>query len=169
MKIKLSILLAAVALTVLSACSSVAPVSVDPMSGLESALRKDIENSGATVSRLSDDELKVMIPSSVLFDFDSFAIKPGFSTFIQKIAATLVANENVKVGVNGYTDNVGTSDYNQKLSERRAAGVSDQLTKNNVAANRLVAKGYGMTDPVADNASADGRAKNRRVELVIRR
>jgi len=163
MKLKLSILPLAVVLTVIGGCGLFPTPSVK----LERELRKDIEDTGAKIHRLSDEELKVIIPSAVLFDFDSNVLKPGFETIVQKIAFRLGAYKTTKIEVNGYTDNVGTANYNQRLSERRATSVSDALTKNDVSSARLTTKGFGMSDPSADNTSAEGRAQNRRVEVVI--
>jgi OmpA-OmpF porin, OOP family len=78
----------------------------------------------------------------------------------------LAAASTLMVDVAGHTDNVGGQDDNQKLSMERAKAVMSALVKRGVAANRLTAKGYGRTSPIADNRTEDGRAKNRRVELV---
>jgi len=72
----------------------------------------------------------------------------------------------LKIYVVGHTDNVGAAAANQALSEKRAQSVRDWLTEKGIAASRLTAKGYGASKPVADNTTEEGRAKNRRVELV---
>jgi outer membrane protein OmpA-like peptidoglycan-associated protein len=71
------------------------------------------------------------------------------------------------VEIAGHTDSVGNVDYNVKLSERRASSVKQYLIKKGIDPNKVVTKGYGPTDPVADNETEEGRAKNRRVELII--
>lgn len=75
-------------------------------------------------------------------------------------------NKTLKLEVQGHTDNVGNGAYNQTLSEARAKAVVRWLTQHGVATDRLTARGYGKTNPVADNGSDDGRAKNRRVEIA---
>jgi len=81
------------------------------------------------------------------------------------VLALMNSSADLKVEVQGHTDNVGGDDYNQKLSEARAGAVMEWLTGKGVAKARLTAKGYGLTMPIADNGSDEGRAKNRRVEL----
>jgi outer membrane protein OmpA-like peptidoglycan-associated protein len=78
----------------------------------------------------------------------------------------MAADKTLKLEVQGHTDNVGNDAYNQTLSEARAKAVATWLTQHGVAADRLTAKGYGKTKPVADNGSDEGRAKNRRVEIA---
>ncbi len=78
----------------------------------------------------------------------------------------MAADKTLKLEVQGHTDNVGNDASNQTLSEARAKAVMTWLTQHGVAADRLTAKGYGKTKPVADNGSDEGRAKNRRVEIA---
>ena len=87
---------------------------------------------------------------------------------LEEVAALLKADAALKLEVGGHTDNVGTPEGNQKLSEARANSVAAAIVKNGIAAGRLTAKGYGQTTAVADNRTEEGRAKNRRVELVKR-
>src|SRR6202021_3535569 len=86
---------------------------------------------------------------------------------LAKVAGIRLAYPNLKVQVEGYTDNIGTDEYNQKLSEQRADGVRDYLVSQSVTDNNVTAKGYGKSNAVADNSTNDGREKNRRVELVV--
>jgi OmpA-OmpF porin, OOP family len=86
---------------------------------------------------------------------------------LDAVAAILKADENLKLDVNGYTDNKGNADKNKTLSENRAKAVYDYLYKKGVAAERLIAEGFGQEQPIADNKTATGRAKNRRVELNL--
>ena len=92
--------------------------------------------------------------------------RPGDAAVLDEAAATLKANPGVTVDVNGYTDAIGSVEYNQKLSERRAASVVRYLVKAGILEDRLVPKGFGKTDFVATNDTAEGRAQNRRVELI---
>jgi outer membrane protein OmpA-like peptidoglycan-associated protein len=100
------------------------------------------------------------------FDFDkSFIRQPDFANLDQDVA-TLKGWGDVKVEVAGHTDSIGTDEYNMGLSLRRANAVRDYLISKGVAAENLTAKGYGESQPVADNQTAEGRFKNRRVELI---
>ncbi|MGA3020168.1 MAG: OmpA family protein, partial [Bryobacteraceae bacterium] len=99
----------------------------------------------------------------VLFDFNKSTLQPASDAALQPAANIMAADKTLKLEVQGHTDNVGNDAYNQTLSETRAKAVVTWLTQHGVAADRLTAKGYGKTKPVADNGSDEGRAKNRRV------
>ena len=100
------------------------------------------------------------------FDTGKATIKPDSAETLDAAADALKAAADLKIEVAGHTDNVGTPEANLKLSEERARAVMAALVERGVKAERLTAKGYGQTSPVADNRTEDGRAKNRRVELV---
>ncbi len=100
------------------------------------------------------------------FDTGKAAISPDSENVLDQIAKMLQQNADLKLTVEGHTDNQGNAAANQTLSERRAQAVVAWLSAHGVQASRLKAKGMGQTQPVADNASEDGRAQNRRVELV---
>lgn len=102
----------------------------------------------------------------VHFDFNKSNIRPGDAAVLDEAATTLKANPNVTVNVNGYCDAIGGVEYNIKLSERRADAVADYLEQQGIPASRLITHGYGKTDFVATNDTAEGRAQNRRVELL---
>ena len=102
----------------------------------------------------------------VLFDFNKSTLQPSSDASLQPVAKMMAADKTLKLEVQGHTDNVGNDAYNQTLSEARAKAVVTWLTQHGVAADRLTAKGYGKTKPVADNGSDEGRAKNRRVEIA---
>ena len=103
----------------------------------------------------------------ILFDFDRAELKPQYYSALDEAAEMLSRSPLVQVEIHGHTDNVGAFDYNLTLSQSRAAAVVDALvSKNGIAASRLVPFGAGPTAPVASNATEQGRAKNRRVELV---
>jgi outer membrane protein OmpA-like peptidoglycan-associated protein len=103
----------------------------------------------------------------VYFDFDKATIKPEGMAVLDQAAALLQKHERVVVEVAGHTDSVGSDAYNQGLSERRANSVKDYLTSKGVTATRLTARGYGEAQPVASNDTDEGRAENRRVELIV--
>jgi outer membrane protein OmpA-like peptidoglycan-associated protein len=100
------------------------------------------------------------------FDTGKATIQPDSENILSEIAKLLQQNADLKLRVEGHTDTQGSAAANQTLSEKRAQAVVVWLTTHNVPAGRLSAKGLGQTQPVADNSSEDGRAKNRRVELV---
>jgi OOP family OmpA-OmpF porin len=102
----------------------------------------------------------------VNFDTNKSTIKAESNKTLDDAAAVLKAAPTLAVVVAGHTDNVGTPEANQKLSEDRAKSVMAALVQRGIAADRLTAKGFGQTSPIADNRTEDGRAKNRRVELV---
>lgn len=103
--------------------------------------------------------------SGVLFDFNKATLKPESDAVLQRVLA-LLKDPALKLEIQGHTDNVGDDKYNQTLSEQRAAAVVAWLTQHGVAADRLSARGYGKTMPVADNKSDEGRTRNRRVEIA---
>jgi outer membrane protein OmpA-like peptidoglycan-associated protein len=105
--------------------------------------------------------------SDVLFDTGKYTLKQGTQVSLAKVSGILQAYPGLKLQVEGYTDSVGGDDYNQKLSENRAAAVRDFLVSQQVSMNNISAMGFGKSDPVADNGTAVGRAQNRRVQLVV--
>ena len=105
--------------------------------------------------------------SDVLFDTGKYTLKPDAKIKLAKVAGILQAYPNLKMQVEGYTDNVGGEQYNQKLSENRAQAVGDFLVSQGVPLANVTATGFGMNNPVADNGTAAGRAQNRRVQLVV--
>jgi OOP family OmpA-OmpF porin len=101
------------------------------------------------------------------FETGSAIIRPASYPMLDEIFQSAVVAEGLKLGVYGHTDNSGTDDVNVPLSEKRAAAVRDYLLSKGLAAGRIETKGYGASKPVADNATADGRSRNRRVEIVL--
>jgi outer membrane protein OmpA-like peptidoglycan-associated protein len=104
---------------------------------------------------------------NILFDFDRFKLKSRYTSDLDGIAALLRQNPNVKIEINGHTDNVGTAAYNQRLSEKRAKTVNNYLVEKGIDKERLFPKGFGFRMNRASNEDEDGRALNRRVELVL--
>jgi len=102
------------------------------------------------------------------FDTGKATIKPESESIIAQIAALMKGHDDLKLGIEGHTDNVGTPASNKTLSEQRAKAVLDAVVKQGVVAARMTAVGWGQEKPIADNRSEDGRAKNRRVEIVKR-
>ncbi|MGA3327941.1 MAG: OmpA family protein [Terriglobia bacterium] len=105
--------------------------------------------------------------SDVLFDTAKYTLKPGAREKLSKVAGILLAYPGLNIEVDGHTDNVGGDEYNQNLSEQRAGSVRDYLVAQGVTTNSVTAKGFGKTQPVGTNDTAEGRQINRRVELVV--
>jgi outer membrane protein OmpA-like peptidoglycan-associated protein len=122
---------------------------------------------GAQVERQGD-ELKVTFSEKILFDFDSSTLKSASQTQLNEVADVLNKYPDTNIIVKGHTDSKGTEEYNQRLSERRAQAVVTYLEDHGVADARMTARGYGESQPVADNATEEGRAENRRVEFSIK-
>ncbi|HWF03478.1 MAG TPA: OmpA family protein, partial [Candidatus Angelobacter sp.] len=105
--------------------------------------------------------------SDVLFDFNQATLKPGAKLRLAKVSGIILAYPDLKLEIDGFTDNKGTEEYNMGLSERRAKAVRDFLVTQGVGQDTVNTRGYGPSNPVASNATASGRQQNRRVELVV--
>jgi len=105
--------------------------------------------------------------SDVLFDTGSSTLKPGAREKLAKISGIVLAHPGLTLQIEGHTDSVGTDEFNQELSGRRADAVRDYLAQEGVPASSMTAKGFGKTQPVATNDTPEGRQRNRRVELVV--
>jgi outer membrane protein OmpA-like peptidoglycan-associated protein len=105
--------------------------------------------------------------SDVLFDTGKYSLKPGAREKLAKVAGILLAYPGLNIEIGGYTDNVGSDQMNQTLSENRAGSVRDYLVQQGVLTNSVSARGYGNTLPVASNDDSSGRQQNRRVELLV--
>jgi hypothetical protein len=103
----------------------------------------------------------------VLFDFNQATLKPGAKLRLAKVSGIILAYPDLKLEIDGFTDNKGTPQYNMTLSDKRAKAVRDFLVAQGVGADAVTTKGFGESNPVATNATAAGRQQNRRVELVV--
>ena len=103
----------------------------------------------------------------VLFAFNKYTLKPEARERLARISGIVLAYPDLHLNIEGYTDSIGTDEYNQVLSEKRAATVRDYLVTSGVSINNVVAQGFGKSNPVADNSTASGRKLNRRVDLVV--
>lgn len=110
---------------------------------------------------------RLALPSEVLFEFDRDTLAPGAPAALDRVVQAIRARGDARVTVEGHTDDVGTEEYNQGLSDRRAQAVADYLAQNGVPRDRITARGLGESRPVAPNDGDDNRRKNRRVEIVI--
>jgi outer membrane protein OmpA-like peptidoglycan-associated protein len=115
-------------------------------------------DSGVVVSLASD---------SFHFDFDKATLLPANRELLSRIAGVLLVSSGYRLFIDGYTDDVGTQDYNQQLSERRAAAVADYLVKAGVDRDIVQARGFGKSTPRAGGPTSEARRQNRRVELVV--
>ncbi len=132
----------------------------------EAKLRQQTVGTGIEVSRQGD-EITLSLPDGVTFDTGKYALKSQFYPALDKVAAVLDEYDQTMIEVAGHTDSTGTDAINQPLSENRAKAVSDYLVGKGVNGARLTPVGYGSTQPIADNATAEGRQKNRRVEIHV--
>jgi outer membrane protein OmpA-like peptidoglycan-associated protein len=105
--------------------------------------------------------------SDVLFDTGSYVLQPGAREKLAKVSGVLLAHPGLTLEVEGYTDSVGSDEFNQELSEQRAGSVRDFLDSQGVPASSVSAKGFGKSQPVATNDTPEGRQRNRRVEIVV--
>ena len=105
--------------------------------------------------------------NDVLFDFNKYTLKPGAREKMAKVAGILLAYPGLKLQLEGHTDNIGSDQYNLKLSQERADAARDFLTEQGVPPGNVTSVGLGESDPVASNGTATGRQQNRRVELVV--
>ena len=125
-----------------------------------------------TATLIKADEMKKELDAKghialyINFDTDKASIKSDSQPVIDEIQKLLTSNNGLKVAIEGHTDNSGVAAHNKKLSEERANAVKNALIGKGIAANRLQAKGLGADQPIADNGTEDGKAKNRRVEIV---
>ncbi len=134
---------------------------------LEKNLAKEIQLREARVDELPNKIVRVTMTGDTGFNTNSTEIKPGFHSTLDKIADVVVRYGKTTLTVAGHTDNVGSPQYNQQLSERRANAVAQYLESKRVQAVRLNIVGKGESMPIASNATQGGRAENRRVEIYV--
>ncbi len=135
---------------------------------LEAQLAEEQRNNEIELERLKNDVLKVNLNSEVSFDFNKADIKPGFYGTLNKLASVVAKYDNTVIHIVGHTDSSGSDSYNQQLSERRALSVKDYLAANGVSVSRIRTEGRGESEPRATNATPEGRAMNRRVEIYLK-
>ena len=111
--------------------------------------------------------IESVVLKNVNFESNSSELTAGSSESLDKAVAAMNKYENLRIEIQAHTDSMGEAAYNQSLSEKRANSVRDYMIGKGIAADRMVAKGYGETKPIADNGTRAGRAENRRVELKV--
>jgi outer membrane protein OmpA-like peptidoglycan-associated protein len=122
---------------------------------------------GVDVMQTSDNQLKLSIPSDISFDVNSAVIKPNLRPILDQFAQGLSSQPNTEVRIIGHTDSTGSDAINNPLSVNRAASARNYLVDRGVSAQRIQIDGRGSYEPVADNATAEGRARNRRIEIFL--
>lgn len=127
-------------------------------------IERDI--AGAKVERVGEG-IKITFSSGILFDVDKADLKTQSQTELAKLSVILNKYADTNILLAGHTDSTGSEEYNLGLSRRRAESVANYLTTQNVDSARFAVEGYGKSDPVASNETAEGRAENRRVEVAI--
>lgn len=129
---------------------------------------EEIKNTvpSARVERVGEG-ITVEFDNAVMFGFNSYELMPAADTTLQNLITILNKYPHTNIEVQGHTDSTGTFEYNQTLSENRAHVAAEYLRNHGIAASRITEKGYGKTAPKYPNATAEGRAQNRRVEFVI--
>ncbi len=134
---------------------------------LEKNLGREIQAGEARVETMPNHVVRITMTSHTAFDTNSTQIKPDFHSTMDKLADVMVRYGKTTLTIVGHTDNVGSDEYNQKLSERRALSVAQYLESRRVNALRLATSGKGESQPLASNASESGRQANRRVEIYV--
>ena len=136
------------------------------MDAQEARLREQLQGTGVQVSR-EGDNIRLIMPGNITFNSDSYELRASFYPVLNSVGLVLSKYADTTLRITGHTDNTGTRQYNLTLSERRADSVADYLVTRDVARDRMFVQGVAFDSPLADNASAEGRAQNRRVELYI--
>jgi OOP family OmpA-OmpF porin len=142
------------------------PIVASPLDSDGDGVFDDRDQCPGTPRGAKVDERGCWVIKGVWFDFDKAEVKKEYEKELQDVAAVLKANPGLKIVLEGHTCNIGTKEYNQGLSERRAKAVKAYLVKLGVPEQNLTTKGYGLTKPSVPNTSKANRAKNRRVELT---
>ncbi len=129
-------------------------------------LRAELLGTGVQVME-ENGRVRLIMPGNITFATDSATINSAFQPILTSVAKVIDEYDQTMVEVSGYTDNTGSSAYNNTLSLQRATAVSNYLRLSGVSANRLLVSGFGSKNPIASNATTSGRAENRRVEIVL--
>lgn len=132
----------------------------------EAEIRQQLQGTGVSVTR-NGDIIVLNMPSNITFDVDQDAVKGAFYPVLNSVALVLKKYNRTVVDVNGHTDSSGDDSYNFGLSQRRALSVANYLNGQGVDGRRFSVVGFGESQPIASNATADGRAANRRVEIQL--
>jgi outer membrane protein OmpA-like peptidoglycan-associated protein len=138
------------------------------MEDRRAAMEKATQGTGVEVTRTADNRLKINVPNDVSFGVNSAAIKPELRNVLDPFASSLQNDANARIEIIGHTDSTGSDALNNPLSEDRAHSVRDYLAARGVASSRIQTAGRGEREPLAENTTEAGRARNRRVEIFLR-
>ena len=137
------------------------------MENKKAQMQQATAGTGVTVTQTPDNQLKLNIPSDISFDTGSARIKPNLQPILDQFAQGLNGQPNLEVSIIGHTDSTGTDAINNPLSVDRANSTRDYLVSRGVDSRRIQTEGRGSRQPVDSNATVDGRAHNRRVEIFL--
>ncbi|WP_405048583.1 OmpA family protein [Rhodoferax ferrireducens] len=137
------------------------------MQDKKAAMEQATAGTGVAVTQTADNQLKLNIPSDISFDTGRADIKPNLRPILDQFANGLQNQPNTEVRIIGHTDNTGSDAVNNPLSLRRAESARDYLSARGVDSRRVAVAGRGEYEPIADNSSDAGRARNRRVEIYL--
>ena len=177
------ILLSAVAIIALTGCTSAEkPMKEMVITETENQfVMEDIDVSKKTLEELivfneegvtirkEGNNLVLSMPELVLFDFNKYEVKNKVKGSLNILSKALEENPDIRIKIDGYTDFIGSEEYNLELSVKRAKAIKNYLVDRGVKSSNISIEGYGKQNPIANNATAAGRAKNRRVEFIISR
>ena len=137
------------------------------MEDQQKQIQQQTQGTGVEVTRTADNRLQINIPGDIAFDSGQAAIRPNFRSALDNFAQSLQQNPSTTVTIVGHTDSTGSPAVNEPLSLQRADATRDYLVTRGVAANRFQIDGRGAREPVANNDTDAGRARNRRVEIFL--
>ena len=132
----------------------------------EAKLREQLQGTGVQVVR-EGDNIRLIMPGNITFQTDSYNLRSDFYPVLNSVGIVLAKYADTTMRVTGHTDNTGSKAYNQTLSERRAQSVADYLVTREVTGERMLVQGMGLSQPIADNGTEEGRRANRRVEFRV--
>ena len=133
----------------------------------EKKLRQQMAGTGVEVGRNPDGSVGLIMPGNITFDTNKANIKPNFYATLDKVAQTLAEDNKSGILVTGYTDSTGNDSINIPLSQARAQSVASYMASRGISTARINAQGHGSANPIASNATAEGREQNRRVDISI--
>lgn len=136
------------------------------MDNQNAELRQQLVGTGVQVQQQGN-SIQLVMASDVTFKTGQSDVRDGYYPVLNSVAVVLKKYDKTNITITGFTDNVGNAAYNQSLSERRAASVGNYLISQGISSNRIFTQGRGMRNPVASNATASGRAMNRRVVITL--
>jgi len=142
-------------------------IGSNQMAQKKAAMEQATAGTGVDVMQTADNQLKLNIPSDISFDINSAVIKPNLRPILDQFAQGLSNQPNTEIRIIGHTDSTGSDAINNPLSINRAASARNYLVARGVNSQRIQIDGRGSYEPIADNATMDGRARNRRIEMYL--